>query len=532
MDLRLNTFSQWTERKEALYFIICFSALLKLSITAFNDVINRDGILYIAAAQEFATGRMSEGLALFPLPLYSFMIAVIHYLIPNWVIAARFISVTSLVLTVIPLYLIANDLFDRKAAFWGSLAFALAPVLNGWALDVVRGPIFVFVFAWAVYYAQRSIKSPRMHYFVMTAIFSWLSVLFRIEGLILVSVYPLFLFCLLFWKPLERDQFLKGIFLWFMISLIILFAVLMVSGYGKQEITNLFKARFPGAYSFNQLGLDNYFRIYQKLEILENTPPYPIGKHNFFAISRHYIAIIYLFGFLEPFIKVLFPFFVLPLFWGFRQPLKKTHVFLIVSLISYLLALYYTLLMRDFISKRFFFAAAFILYPWIGMGMKRMFKLVEQSSRPKLFASIFVLVFIIAPFYKSVDAIGKHDKLISKAGGWVARQAAFNEAKILTTDLRFIFYAKRKINFPIDGSNSRSISKFVKLKDFNSVEQFALGKQMDLFITKIRLKRNNAVPKFKYYRKVKLFTGEKSIVAIYCTEELYRKLNDKAIGFE
>ena len=116
--MALKHFSKWTERKEALYFLLCFSALLKLSITLSNNVINSDGILYIAAAQEFAIGHFSEGLALFPLPLYSYLLSVIHNFVPNWIIAARFISITTLVLSVIPLYLLTNDLFDRKAAFW------------------------------------------------------------------------------------------------------------------------------------------------------------------------------------------------------------------------------------------------------------------------------------------------------------------------------------------------------------------------------------------------------------------------------
>ncbi len=48
----------------------------------------------------------------------------------------------------------------------------------------------------------------------------------------------------------------------------------------------------------------------------------------------------------------------------------------------------------------------------------------------------------------------------------------------------------------------------------------------------VNLKRKNSVPKFKYYRKAKEFTGEKNIVIIYCSEDLYRKLNHKDIGYK
>ncbi len=532
MDVALKNFSKWTERKEALYFILCFSALLKLSITLSNNVINSDGILYIAAAQEFAIGHFKEGLTLFPLPLYSFLLAVIHILIPNWIIAARFISITALILAVIPLYLLTNDFFDRKAAFWASLAFSLAPVPNGWAMDVIRGPAYVFVFAWAVYFTQRTIQSPRLLYIFMALFFAWLSVLFRIEGIILISLYPLFIFGLTIWKPLERGRFIQGIFLWITFSIFILFAVCIVLGYGRQEITNFFQTRFPEGWSFTHWGLDNYFRIYQELKIVENTPPLPYGKQNFFAIARHYMPIIYLLGFLETFIRVLFPFFVFPLFWGFRHSLKKSHVYIIMILAGYLLIFYYTFLMRNFISKRFLFASAFILFPWVGAGMQRIFTLVEQSIRPKLFATIFAFVFIIAPLYKCIDVIGKHDKDISQAGDWLASKTELYDASIITTDLRFIFYARRKINYQIDGGHAYSLKHFLKLNDFISLEKLALEKQIDLLVLRIRLKRKNSVPQLTYYRKVKEFTGEKNIAVIYCSQELYKRLNIKEIGSE
>ncbi len=320
--------------------------------------------------------------------------------------------------------------------------------------------------------------------------------------------------------------------MWVTFSLVILLVVFMVLGYGKQDITNFFQARFPEGWSFTRWGLDNYYKIYQKLKILENSPPFPHGKQNFFAIARHYIPIIYFFGFLETFVKILFPFFILLLFGGFRHALKRTHIFIIVILTSYLLTIYYTLLMRDFISKRFLFAAAFMLYPWVGMGMERIFTFVKQSLRPKLFTTIFVLVFIISPLYKCIDVIGKHDKVIGKAGEWLASQTVFHEANIITTDLRFILYARRKINFPIDSRNAYSLKHFLKLNDFISLEQLALRKQMDLLVFRVSLKRKNSVPKLKYYRKAKEFTGEKNIAIIYCSEDLYRKLNHKDIGYD
>jgi hypothetical protein len=532
MDGTLQKFSEWTESKQALYGILCFSALLKISVTLFHNVINSDGILYIAAAQEFALGHFKEGLNLFPLPLYPYLLSIVYKIIPNWIIAARFISATALVLAVIPLYLLTKDLFDRKTAFWAALAFSLAPVPNGWALDVIRGPVYVFVFAWAVYYSQRTLQSPRMFHILIAVCLAWLSALFRIEGILLIGLYPLFIFGLIFWQPPEKGRFIKGVFLWITVSILILITAGIVLGYGKQEITNFFQVRFPGGWSFTGWGLDNYYRIYQELKIIENTPPVPLGKQNFFAIARHYMSFIYLLGLLESLIRVLFPFFVIPLFWGFRHSLSKSHLYIITILAAFLLIVYYSFLMRDFISKRFLFASAFLLYPWIGAGLHRIFSMAKQSIRPKLFATILAVVFILAPLYKCIDVAGKRDRDISTAGHWLASKTELYDTSVITTDLRFVLYAKRKINFPMDAGNAARLRHFMRLNDFISLEQFAFDNQMDILVVRVRKKSKNALPELTNYRKLEEFTGKKKITLIYCSRQLYKSLNVKEIGSE
>jgi len=187
----LKKVAEWSEDKRGLYFILFISATLKLLIFgALSDTpINPDGVLYISAAQQFAEGNFKEGLALHPMPLYPALIAIVHLIIPHWVMAARLISYTSLVLLVIPLYYLITHLFGRSAAFWGSFAFALAPMPNGWVVDVIRGPSFVFVLAWAVYFSLLAVCSEGIKYFLIAAFFGWLAVCLRIEGIIFIPFF-------------------------------------------------------------------------------------------------------------------------------------------------------------------------------------------------------------------------------------------------------------------------------------------------------------------------------------------------------
>ena len=114
---------------------------------------------------------------------------------------------------------------------------------------------------------------------------------------------------------------------------------------------------------------NNYHLLYEQLKALEDTSPFFNDKQNFAEIARHYIFVIYCFGVIESYIKIIFPLFIIPLLWGVKHKLSRTRVYLLVLVILYLLMIYYSLLERDFIQKRFLFAAVFFSYPWIGLGL-------------------------------------------------------------------------------------------------------------------------------------------------------------------
>ena len=523
LNMVLKKVTEWSEDKQGLYFILFISAILKaLVFWALSDTpINPDGVLYISAAQQFAEGNFKEGLALYPMPLYPALIAIVYLIIPHWVMAARLISYTSLVLMVIPLYHLINHLFGRGAAFWGCFAFVLAPIPNGWVVDVIRGPSFVFVLAWAVYFALQAVCSEGIKYFFIAAFFGWLAVCLRIEGIIFVPFYFLFLIGLAISKNRERPYFLKGILIWiifplFLSAIFLVFFGTEIMSYNRGGevwlvVKDIFHLKF----------LDNYYRIYGHLKTIENSLPFSGMNQNFAAIARHHMPIIYLFGLLETLIKVIFPFFVVSLFWGFRDSLTRSRLFLLSLVLIYLFMCYYSYVVRDFIQKRFFFFPAFLLYVWIGRGIERMFMLVRQSVRPQLFAVVFAVLFFISPGYKIVHSIGKQDNVITRTGKWIATRPAFAEAKIATNDSRILFYAGRKTF----GGNIKDFARYAQLKyDYSSLEQLAAENKKDILIIITSSRAKDIASGFKHYKEVKEFIGKKRIVAVLCSTEFVKKL--------
>ena len=447
--------SKWSESKNGLLYIICISLALKAFILVSFSVVNKDGLLYIAAAQKFAEGYFSEGISIYPMPFYSLLITFVHFLIPDWVTAGRIISVSFVVFTLFPLYSMTNELFDRKAAFWACLTFAIAPVPNGWADSVIRDPGFIFCMAWAVFFALRAVQSQRVIFFAAAALFSWFSILFRLEGIIFILFFPLYIVALCLRRENNKVHLLKGVFLWTLFPL--LFIAFFIAVFGSDGIVSLNRSGdiISQAQKFLHLGfLDNYYVLSEQLLNLEKLSPYPGGMQNFAETARHYIPIIYLFGLLETLIVVMFPLFVVPLFFSFKDAMQKNRIFVLSIFLAFIFMAYYFLINRDFIQKRFLSMPALLLYPWIGAGMQSFFEYLSRRFSKRVFAAVFVLFFII-PVYQCFKPEWKEDISLAAAAKWIEKQANPEKLKIITTDARFLYYADREFCF-IYGSSFRN----------------------------------------------------------------------------
>jgi len=520
MNMIMEKVSDWTETKRGLYFILGFSAIIKISaLIALSDkAINNDGLLYISAAQQFASGNFKEGLALYPMPLFSLLITAVHFVVHNWVLAARFLSSAALLMALIPLYMLTSELFNRKAAFWACLLFSLAPAPNIWAADIIRGSAFVFFFAWAAFFAQRSIRSIKLTDFLLTVLFTGISIFIRIEGVIFIPFYVLFIIGLAVVKPRERIALFKNILIWIAFPFLGFLIFIVFLGPERVYFNRMDQVILEAQNIFNFKFLDNYHRIYQELKALEESSPFTAyGKQNFIAITRHYMSIIYLLGLLEGLIKVLFPFFIIPLYYGFKRPFFRNQVLILVFVASYLLMVYCYAIKVDFVRARFLLAPAFLLYPWIGAGIQRIFAFVKNSSRPKVFAFVFALIFLIAPIGKTVNSFGKHDNVIIKTGEWLAEQPGFSSAKIVTNDMRILFYAGRATY--ADRGNSFELYDSLH-SDFTGIEKLAERFKADVIIIITSVKKKDTMSELKYFKKIKEFAGKKKITAIYYSPDI------------
>ena len=509
--------SHFTKSGKGLIFILCLSAFLKIILftASSGKAINPDGVLYITAAQHIYAGNFKEAINIYSMPCYSIMIAVVYLFIHNWIIAGKIISLISLVLTLIPLYLLINLNFDRRSAFWGCMAFALAPFSNGFVYDIVRGPPFLFFFAWAVYFAQCAIIYKKAHFFFLTSCLFCFLIFLRIESIILIPVFFLFIIYLLISSSKKSFFFSKRLFVATIIPLLIfllsyLFLVLQYESFNRsdyivQEIKSLTNCQF----------LDNYHKIYNQLKEMEKSALYPNGKQNFVEIARHFMPIIYFLGLLEIYLKVIFPLFIIPLFINPVNIFKKSSILILFFIVSYIIMIYYSLIKQDFIQSRFFIAPALLLYPFIGKGITQMLAISRQSSKPVLFTILFIILFYVPPVLKNAGSIERSKSVIIEAGEWIAQNAELKDCKMITNDIRIPFYAGKKTNYSLFNLTTTDVA---------AREHEYVSKKVDIIVIRTSHRKKQLIPDLKHYKIAKKNIGEKKTAVIFFSDDFSKKI--------
>lgn len=491
--------------------IVFLSALIKILFALIDPVINVDGALYIEAAKKIASGEYRIALNLYPMPLFPALIALGHFIVNDWVLAARLFNISAMVLSIFPLYLITRDLFNLEAALLASFVFAILPMPNEWAVDVVRGPLFVFCFAWTIYFSLRVIHEKKVIHCVIIAICSWLTIFFRIEGIFLIPIFALLFLC--FFMRSHSDKRKWGKVLGFWVGIQIVLAGFLIGMLAMNDIASFNRGDeiYVEIKSIFQLGFfQNYMDLYEGLKNLEIMPPFSNAKQNILAITRHYMHTIYWFGVFENLFRVIFPVFIFPLFIGFYHHWERRHILIAIITGAYLSTMYLGLIRRDFLEYRHLFGPAFLLIPWVGQGLNSLWGRIRQSSFPRVLIFLFFLIFVFTPSFKTGQVILNQDVTIRRAGQWLAKSQDFNKASLLTTDYRISLYANKDKKLFFYGNFRPSKEAYER------IQRYALKNSADLIAIQMSM-RNNDKPfnKFSYFRIVKSFKGEKDQVDIY-----------------
>ena len=167
------------------------AAVLLGWLTAGTAIFFDDGIRYIGQAQGLARGSIADGLLrAVDHPMYPAAIALAHRAVGidtprGWQVAAQSASILIGMLLVMPLYLVALELFGEKAAWLGVLLALLVPLTGHVLADVLSEGTFLLFWMWGLFAALRFLRDGRFFWLPPTIVCAGLAYLSRPEGLLL-----------------------------------------------------------------------------------------------------------------------------------------------------------------------------------------------------------------------------------------------------------------------------------------------------------------------------------------------------------
>jgi len=134
---------------------------LYLSLTSY--CIAGDGVGYLAMAREFAAGAPAKALAAVFSPLYPWIIAAIHPLIPDWELAGNLVSAILGSAAIATVYLMTREAFARAdVAIGAAVLAAIHPDLAAYSASVRTEAGFVFLLTAAMWLLIAGLKRNRI----------------------------------------------------------------------------------------------------------------------------------------------------------------------------------------------------------------------------------------------------------------------------------------------------------------------------------------------------------------------------------
>lgn len=508
------------ESPRALPMLLIFAGILMgaLFLVRLKADLNYDGEIYIAAAMKLAGGMYRESLATYPMPVYPFLIVLMHKLLPNWVLAGRLLSFFAMTLTVIPVYLLTRDLFGRRAAFWGCVVFILLPETLVHSNSVLRDPLFCLLFMAATCFAQRTLQSNQIKHLLCSAFFASLSTFFRLEGLILFPICFCAFAGLAVFKANERKHYIRLALAWVVIWLIlaaVFLSAVSVLGFEGLNRYNEWEFYFSG---FKNLSLfENYNRITDQLiHIRDSSTQRDVGQH-VAEVLRTLMPLVYLLGLLQMLSATILPLNFLILIWGVIQTDYNERLIFVMALAAGLMLLAFGFFIRmEIMLKRYLIMPGLLLIPWIGFGIDRLLPYVQRFPVKKWAAACIVMVVFVVPASGFNHLFINKDDLASRVGVWIANQVEFGNYRIVFNDQIAKFHTDMERNKQNKQSYGTTLLHlFQGDKDFSKLELYAKKHKVDMIVIQGRIDAPLGINGLKEYKEIKDFFYKNKFIKIY-----------------
>jgi hypothetical protein len=426
----MNTNNNHHNLIKTRFFTAFVSLLLSLQAVYFDDIINRDGILYMQMAEVYLTGGLHAIQGLYDWPAFAILIAWVHQLTSlsietsGLVLNSLFFILLTDALILISSLLVATP---RQLTIAAVLILCFTP-LNEYRDFILRDPGYWAFSSLALYQFMLFIKSPNYKTATLWQVFMVIAILFRIEGSVILLALPLFL--LFSRKPSEGlKQIIQASYL-----LIITLAAIVAFVLSQPDLMAAF-------------GKLSSISSYLDLSAYTNTLSQyaDVIKHQILnQYSEGYAAFILISGMLAMFTyKILKAFSVSYLIVYFATASKtlQPHAKQLQQLLLYFFALN-ILILITFLFKHYFISSRYTLMALISLLLIVMHSLSHGIERLWLGKNkVLLSVIAFALFYSVADTSTQSIRktYIKDAAVWAAHNLP-DDSLVMTDDSFILHY--------------------------------------------------------------------------------------------
>lgn len=502
--MKLDAFAR--DPKKSLLLILGVSLAMKLILIGMTDIINPDAVRYINSAHELLQGNLRKAFEHEKMLGFTFLLGLVHLVVPDWFLAGKLLSAFALIMTSIPLYLLSRNLFGARAALASGLMFSVLPYFNELVTEILKGPLFLLCITTSLWLVLRGLQPGAWRDLFAGGLFALLSMLFRVEGIVYLTVAVAVLTVFVCVGPNRRLQLRSLIAFSAMPALVAsVGAVAIYFGGIPSEIMPQLQGRFGYYFSLNLL--ENYQAIYQHLKNVEDQFPGGQVSNDFFELARHQMPLIYMLGLLRVFAKAIFPILLVPLAFGLVLRGRWSHplILLLSVILGFLLMNYLYLVDNNFISSRYIMVPVIFSLVLAGHGVDRLLDVFSSLRYARLATGLVLLLCLVIPAVESFAILGHEKTVLKTAGEWLEQQQDLERLQFITNDERIAFYA---------GLMRGTYKVYPKVGDFD-YEETALRHDCDLIVLELPKDDSEKLPGFHQFKLLEEFTGHRKKILIY-----------------
>ncbi len=440
-----------------IFFVL--ASVVRLVVSNLTFIISRDGTRFITMAYYIKSSNWQAFVNEQYHPLYPCLIFIAHKFIPDWILAAKTVSVVMGALCVIPLYYLALWLFNRTTACTCAVIFAFHPYAARYSGDVISDTTYLFFFLSALAVGYMSFVRSKKNILRFSAgLLAGLAYLTRPEGIGLIIILGAFMVFYKYIEPRENkfpNRFLAVVLLVFSFSLTAFpYVYLLKQQTGEWRITTKKKiSDFVPSYLIERFKLkeagaqDNESAIPDNPTVKDPTGNIKDGetkhsqpKNPVFDLADN---------FFQSFHILLALFMFAGIYRAFKETNDKNRRLLIWIILSVFILYMYVLLRlasAHYLSKRHILPVVMTLLPFSAKGIEYVSQLIMKKINFKYVLFVIVAVTVIVMVPKTFKP-QRADKLyIKDLASWLKNYGKPSEI-FLVDDPRITFYAD--LNFVI-----------------------------------------------------------------------------------